>query len=84
LLAHGHEPSLDEFLNDPVAEAIMPYDRITREDVRRIISQVVLRRVAARKTTLEEDPLYRRGCAIKPFACQDATASDGRREIMPW
>ena len=46
LLTPRYEPSIDELLNDPVAEAIMRYDRITREDVCRVISQVIVRRGA--------------------------------------
>lgn len=46
LLTPGYEPPIDELLNDPVAEAIIRYDRITREDVCRVISQVILRRAA--------------------------------------
>jgi len=53
LLTPGHEPSIEELLNDPIAEAIMRYDRITREDVCRVISQVIARRVAARENVLE-------------------------------
>lgn len=53
LLTLRYEPSIDELLNDPVAEAIMRYDRITRDNVIRVISQAKVRRVAVRKHTLE-------------------------------
>ena len=44
LLIAGYEPSIDELLNDTVAEVIMRYDRITREDVRRSFGQIMARR----------------------------------------
>ncbi len=43
LLTPGYEPSMDELLNDPVAEAIMRYDRITLEDIHRVFNQKVAR-----------------------------------------
>ena len=43
LLTSGYEPSIDDLLNDPVVEAIMRYDRITQEDVRKVLDEVKLR-----------------------------------------
>ncbi len=43
LLTPEYEPSIDELLNGPVAEAIMRYDRIEPEDVRRVFNQRVTR-----------------------------------------
>jgi len=44
LLIAGYEPSIDELLNDSVAEAIMRYDRITQDDVRRFLGQIMASR----------------------------------------
>lgn len=55
-LTPAYEPSIDELLNDPVAEAIMRYDQITRQDVYRVISKVTARRAAARNGLLLNTP----------------------------
>jgi len=61
LLTPGYEPSIDELLNDPVAEAIMRYDRITREDVNRVIGRAIVRRAITRNSTFETDDPSMRG-----------------------
>lgn len=56
-LTPGHEPSIDELLSDPVAEAIMRCDQITRQDVYRVISKVTAQRAAARSALLQDGRL---------------------------
>ncbi|HYB10817.1 MAG TPA: hypothetical protein VEJ16_14215 [Alphaproteobacteria bacterium] len=58
-LTSGYEPSVDELLNDPVVGAIMRYDRITQEDVRKVLDEVKLKAALRRGST-----------KAAPYACQ--------------
>ena len=72
LLTPAYEPSIDELLNDPVAEAVMRYDQITRQDVYRVISKVTARRAAARNGLLKTAGRTTRGAKVEPILEADA------------
>jgi len=71
LLIPGYEPSIDALLNDPIAEAIMRYDRITREDIHRVLNQVRLRAVSPKGPLEAATSLYRdrRICEFQAERC---------------
>ena len=62
-----YEASIDELLSDPVAEAIMRCDRITRTDVYRVIRQVIVQRAAARNKILKTAGSSTRGARVWSF-----------------
>ena len=70
-LTPAYEPSIDELLNDPVAEAVMRYDQISRQDVYRVISKVTARRAAVQNGVLMTASTATRGANVEPISEAD-------------
>ncbi len=34
-----HEPKLEDLLDDPILDVLLAHDRVTREDLRRVVEQ---------------------------------------------